>query len=438
MPHPLVSLVALSAAVTLPAQTSVDFLVHHDFLPPSGTVYANAGSTGTANDGTPLGNVSLVAGPIGTAVNLGGALGDEINCGPTPLLGAQARTVSVWVRTTVATGLVTPLAFGTNPGNGTKWDLDIDAANGGVFELGISGGRTIGQGPAVNDGQWHMLTTVLPTGATNLSQVRLFVDGVLAYTNSGNQTVNTTSGPVIVGRSANPLTLIQFFPGDVDDAVLWSAPLNDAQVKGLHDVAVNGGLVYSAGDYERLLEVYRQNQPEVTIGGRTWRRAMGLTGPAGLTALGSGGYQLVFDTATGAGLATPAATFVTSGTGCASPVGVPTLSGPQLPVIGATLVVAMSNVSLTGLPFMVLGFTAIAPFPISLLGLATDPSCLVTVSLDAFVGPLAVGGASASLPVPIPANATLAGTLIYFQGAQLELTTGNWNLSDQGLATLGF
>ncbi len=438
MPHPLVSLVALSTALALPAQTSVDYRVHHDFLPPSGTVYTNAGSTGTANDGTPTGNVTLAVGPLATAVTLGGVLGDQINCGPTPLLGAQARTVSVWARTTATTGIVTPFAFGTNPGNGTKWDMDIDCANGGVFELGISGGRTVGQGPAVNDGQWHMLTTVLPAGATTLGQVRLVVEGVLAYTNSGTQTINTTNGPVIIGRSANPLTLIQFFPGDVDDAVLWSVPLTDAQVEGLHDVAMNAGLVYSAGEYERLLEVYRQNQPEVTIAGRTWRRATGLTGSTGLTVLAGGGYQLVFDTATGAGVITPAATFATSGTGCASPLGVPALSCPQLPVIGATLVVTMSNVSATSLPFMVLGATSIAPFPISFLGLATDPACLISVSLDLLAGPLAVVGTSATLSLPLPGNPALVGVPIYVQGAQLELTTGFWNLSDQGIATLGF
>ena len=433
----LVSVLVLSIAIAMPAQTSVDYLVHHDFLP-VGPVYVNAGSTGAVNDGTILGNVTIVAGLIGGAVNLGGVSGDEVDCGPTPLLGAQERTISVWARTTATSGIVTPLALGTNPGIGTKWDMDIDAANGGVFELGISGGRTTGQGPAVNDGQWHMLTTVLPIGATNLNQVRLFVDGALAYTNSGNQTVNTASGSVVVGRSANPLTLIQFFPGDVDEAVIWSVPLIDAQVQSLYDVAVDSNLSYSAGEFEQLLEVYRQNQSEVTIGSLLWRRVTGLTGPAGLTALASGGYELVFDTVTGAGVATPAATFVTTGAGCSSPVGLSALSAPQLPVLGATLEVAMSNVSPTGLPFMVVGLTSISPFPISTLGLATDPMCLLTVNADVLVGSLGVIGSTASLLLPIPANSTLAGAQIYVQGAQLELTTNEWNLSDQGTATLGF
>ena len=437
MNAPVVCLFALSTAIALPAQTSLDYLVHHDFLPPVGGVYVNAGSTGTVNDGTPLGAVTLVAGPIALGVNLGGTLGDEIDSGPSPLLGAQERTVSVWAKTSATTGIVTPLTLGTN-GLGSKWDMDIDAANGGVFELGVGGGRTTGQGPSLNDGQWHMLTTVLPTGATNLSGVRLFVDGAFVYTNSGNRTINTGIGNVIVGRSANLGTKIQFFPGDVDDVVIWSESFTDAQVKGLYDVAMDAGLNYPAGEFELLLEVYRQNQPEVTIAGRTWLRTTGLTGPAGLTALTNGGYELVFDAVTGAGVATPAATFVTTGVGCPSPVGLPALSVPQLPVLGSTLEVAMSNVSPTGLPFMVVGFAPISPFPISAIGLTTDPTCLLTVNLDLLAGPLAVVGSSASVLLPIPANSALAGMQIYFQGTQLELTTSEWNLTDQGAATVGF
>ncbi|MCA8964494.1 MAG: metallophosphoesterase [Planctomycetes bacterium] len=415
-----------------------EHLVDLDFDQLTGNVFANGGSTGAVNNGVASGNVTQSPGVIGQAATLGGVQGDEVQAGTIPLLGAHERTVSVWARTTASSGLVTPLAFGTNPGTGTKWDMDIDCANGGVLELGISGGRTTGSGPALNDGQWHMLTTVLPVGATNLNQVRLFVDGTFAYTGSGNQTVNTSSGPVILGRSANPLTQIQFFPGDVDDAVIWSEAFTDAQVKSLHDVAVAPGLQYAAGDFEQLLAVYRQTESEAAIGGRVRRRVTGMGGPAGLTALANGGYQLVFDTTTGAGVATPAAAFATSGVGCTSPLGLPALSAPQLPVLGATLQVAMSNVSPTGLPLMVIGYTPVPSFPIAALGLTTDPTCLLTVSIDAVAGPLGVVGSVATLSLPIPSSAALAGAQLYFQGTQFELSAGTWNLSDRGLATLGF
>ncbi|MFM1871599.1 MAG: hypothetical protein RL398_1021 [Planctomycetota bacterium] len=324
------SLVVLSTAAALSAQTSAAYLVHHEFLPPTNSVYTNSGSTGTVNDGTFTGNVTLSAGAIGLGVTLGGMANDTVICGPNPLLGAQERTVSVWARTTATAGIVTPLAFGTNPGNGTKWDMDIDCVNGGVFEVGVSAGRTVGAGPALNDGQWHMMTAVLPAGSTNLGQVRLYVDGAFVYTGSGTQIINTGPGPVVVGRSANSGNQIQLFPGDVDDPVLWSTALNDAQVKGLYDVAMNPALAYSPKEFEMLLEIYRLTVPQATVGSLVWQRATGLTGPAGLTALPNGGFELVFDTTTGDGLkVVHPATVQAIGTGCPG-------TGNQTPVIGAT------------------------------------------------------------------------------------------------------
>ena len=437
MHAPLFCLATCAATVALQAQTSADYLVHHEFLPPTAGVYVNSGATGAANDGTPFGAVTLAVSPLGVGVTLGGASGDEILCGPSPLLGAQERTVSVWARTSAASGIVTPLTLGTN-GFGSKWDMDIDATNGGVFEVGVGAGRTIGQGPALNDGQWHMMTAVLPAGANNLGQVRLYVDGAFVYSNSGTRTINTGTGDVIIGRAANFPTTIQFFPGDVDDPAVWSVPMSDDEVRGLYDVAVEGTLMYSPGEYERLLEVYRQSVTETTIGTTTWRRATGLTGPAGLTVLANGRYELVLDAATGAGLVAPAAAFTTAGSGCAGPVGVPVLSAPQLPVLGGSLEVTISNVPAVSLPFMVVGATPAAGLPLSVLGLTNDPACLLYVNLDQLFGPLPIGNASASLVLPIPANSALAGSQLFFQGGVGDLISGTWSVSDQGTATIGW
>ena len=432
----LTCLVACAATVALQAQTSAAYLVHHELLPPSSGSYANSGSTGAANDGTPFGAVTLAVSPLGVGVTLGGASGDEILCGPSPLLGAQPRTVSVWARTSATSGIVTPLTLGTN-GFGSKWDMDIDATNGGVFEVGVGAGRTVGQGPQLNDGQWHMMTAVLPAGANNLGQVRLFVDGAFVYSNSGTRTINTGAGDVVIGRAANVPT-IQFFPGDVDDPAVWSAPMSDAEVRGLFEVAVEGSLLYSPREYEQLLEVYRQAAVETTIGNNTWRRATGLTGPVGLTVLASGRYELVLDAVSGAGVVAPVATFTTAAAGCAGPVGVPALSAPQLPVLGGTLQVAMSNVPAAALSFMVVGLTPAPGLPLSLLGLSNDPACLVHVTLDQLFGPLPVGNASAALFLPIPSSNALVNSRLYFQGGVGDLISGSWSVSEQGVSTIGF
>ena len=99
----------------------------------------------------------------------------------------------------------------------------------------------------------------------------------------------------------------------------------------------------------------------------------------------------------------------------------------------------MDNLSPTGIPLMIVGFTTLpVPFPISAIGLTSDPTCLATVTLDALAGPLATAGSTASLSLPMPAAPAIAGTMLFFQGAQLEITTGDWSLTDEGAATLGF
>ena len=277
-----------------------EYLVDLDFDALVSGRFENAASI--ANHGTPEGNVTVTPGVLGQAITLGGAA-DRVVAGGAPIGGSRPRTVSVWARTGSVAGLRTVLTMGSNSPGG-KWDLDVDCDNGGVLELGVGGGRTIGRGPRVNDGRWHLLTTVLPDGRTSLADVRLFVDGALAYTNAVNQAraIDTGGGDLIVGHAANA-AFFQTFAGDVDDLVIWAEALSDAQVRSLHDVALEPTLAYAATEFEQLLEVWRQDVPEADVGGRIWRRvAGGLTGPPGLTVLPGGGYELVFDAQAGAGV----------------------------------------------------------------------------------------------------------------------------------------
>ncbi len=404
---------ALFAVGAVNAQTT--HLVDLNFDQLTGGVFVNSGSTGTINDGLPTGNVALSPGVVAQGITLGGASGDEVIAGPSPLSGGQTRTVSVWARTTATTGIVTPMTFGSN-GNGSKWDMDIDCDNGGVLELGVGGGRTTGQGPALNDGLWHMMTAVMPMGATNLHATRLFADGTFLYGGTGNtgRLINTGAGNVIVGRSANFPTTIQFFPGDVDDLVIWSEPLSDEQVKSLHDVATDPSLGYAASDFEQLLEVYRQTQPGVMIGARIWARATGLTGPPGLTLLSHGGFELVFDTnGNGVRVVQPAGA-TTFGTGCSGTGGaVPAISNTGRPVIGTTSSIDLSN-GCPGCPaVLLLGPTRI-DVPIG-FGCTIYPQ-LLGLSLSATVS----GTGLASIPTTIPNDRFLIGANIYAQWAALD------------------
>lgn len=130
------------------------------------------------------------------------------------------------------------------------------------------------------------------------------------------------------------------------------------------------------------------------------------------------------------------AAFSVSGSACPSSVGVATLSAPGLPVLGSTLQVEMSNVSPFGLPLMVAGLTTVAPFPIAVIGLTTDPTCLLTVDMIALLGPLPTVGNVATMSLGIPNNAGLVGASMFVQGAQLEAT--GWSLTEMGQAVFGY
>lgn len=129
------------------------------------------------------------------------------------------------------------------------------------------------------------------------------------------------------------------------------------------------------------------------------------------------------------------ASFGLNGTGCPSSAGVATLSPSGLPVVGGTLQVDISPVSPVGIPIMVLGGGATPPFMISTVGLTGDPTCLLTTSLDAAIGPLPVVNGVATFSLPVPANAQLIGYQLFLQGAQYE--AGGVSLTEQGIATVG-
>ncbi|MFM1871598.1 MAG: hypothetical protein RL398_1020 [Planctomycetota bacterium] len=394
--------------------TLTEYRVGLDFDQLTAGKYANAGSTGATNNGTPTGNATVGVGRFGQAVVLGGAAGDEVLAGASPLSGAQPRTVSLWARTSATAGLVTALTFGTN-GNGSKWDMDIDCQNGGVLELGVGGGRTTGQGPALNDGQWHMMTAVLPTGGTDLNQVRLFVDGTFVYTGSGSRALATGGGDVVIGRSANAPTPIQMFPGSVDDVVIWAEPLTDAQVRCLHDVAVHPALQYAAADFEQLLEVYRQNDPEVTIGARVWRRATGLVGAGGLTALANGGFELVMDPATGTGMrVVHPASAVSIGTGCPGTGSLtPAIAATGAPVLGTSFSIDLADARANSFAAILLAFVR-NDFPLG-GGCTLYP---MIPGVTAMLQTSGVGTASASLA--IPAAPSMIGLTVFAQWTVLD------------------
>jgi len=272
---------------------------------PGSTTVLNYGLTGSVNDGTLSvswsGDPAFSAGVIGGTLKLDASVTpDVVDAGATPVTGATPRTTAVWVRTDAQSGLMSLLTFGVN-NNGAKWDLDIDADNGGVLELGVGGGRTNGVGtPALNDGLWHHVAAVLPEGGSVLNDVLLYVDGELIPTNGTSRAIDTASGGALfLGRYANGVG--QGFTGWLDDVAIWSRPLSGDDLAVLYGLGTDVG--YDAADVDRLLIAFAGGE-DVTVDDTLWYYwHAGMPGEAGdVFDHGNGAFAVSFGN--GAGMAT--------------------------------------------------------------------------------------------------------------------------------------
>jgi hypothetical protein len=299
----ILAVCALGAFVSTPAMA--DLLVHFNMDEASGSTIANSGSTGATNNATLDTANTFAPGILGTALTFDGTAASAFAAGATPVTGGSPRTVSAWIQTSAQTGLQSVLSFGPNTST-TKFDIDIDHANGGHVELGVGGGRTNFTGqPSVTDGAWHMVTVVLPNVASpTLQNVQFYRDGVFAY--DGTSATSTTAintgagGSLVVGRFANNEG--QLFNGRIDEIAIWNDALTADELAAYH-----GGVLSSAqldaSEFNLLRTLHSSASGATVVGGIRWDYAAGLSGPAGI--MGSGpSYTMVLNAAAGTGVTT--------------------------------------------------------------------------------------------------------------------------------------
>ena len=146
---------------------------------------------------------------------------------PNPSLpvGAAARTVTVWARTT---------ATYTSGAAGTVWDYGSNATRqrfGVQVQPGVATvvleGETLTGTRAVNDGRWHFLA-VTYDGTT----LRLYVDAM----DQGSRAVTLSTGAqeLNIGRALSVRTPPEFFNGDLDELRVYSQALTAQQIQGLY------------------------------------------------------------------------------------------------------------------------------------------------------------------------------------------------------------
>jgi Cytochrome c peroxidase len=147
---------------------------------------------------------------------------------------AQAFTISVWVRTTTTDGYRTILS--KNGFADDDWNVQyrLWTTNDPVSNVqGISGNNWSGQlatAPAINDGQWHLLTLVnFLDGAT--WRARLYYDGGATYTQWSTGNGGQVSRLLAIGDTSNGYNN---WAGQLDDLRIYRRALSPAEITALH------------------------------------------------------------------------------------------------------------------------------------------------------------------------------------------------------------
>jgi autotransporter-associated beta strand protein len=239
-----------TGATNISAGTTVrlgsPLLASYNFAPSTvnGTTVTNLGTGGAALNGVlsaGTGSITTTGGPLaGTgALNLtgDGSTSLNISSGVTSLAQNASWTVSAWVKTTEAGfSILNKGTPGTNWGSGnTTFYLGVQGQNGTAsggapVAVRYAGGWTTGQNsPAVDDGNWHLLTYT-DSGTTET----IYVDGVAETTTQGlgNADVGTMIRLGVAGvAEADGNTLSN---GSIGAVNIYGGSLSAAQVASLY------------------------------------------------------------------------------------------------------------------------------------------------------------------------------------------------------------
>lgn len=195
---------------------------------------------GTLTNFANNGNDAYVASPDRLALGFDGS-NDHVTT-TCPGVTTTRRAVSVWFRTSVNlsnfqyAGIVrwgTATSFPADTGKDFGVQFGTDA-NFGTNGFGIS---QYGNAVAVsgfNDGKWHH-GYIDSVG----SLYSIYVDGI--FRTSKTMTTNATAGTVVIGRTS--YGGVEYFPGQLDDIILFSTNLTPNEIQFIYEQGRGGGLL---------------------------------------------------------------------------------------------------------------------------------------------------------------------------------------------------
>ena len=199
--------------------------------------------SGCRNDGVVHGDPTRENGKVDGCYVFDGAEDYVEIVGYAGIGGSSARTVAAWIKADEDLAddekeLHMIMSWGVME-TGKKWMFMLDN-NTGMLAIANYGARVKG-GTDLEDGLWHHVAAVLPEGADNMNQVKLYVDGMEIVTNaaSADLEVDTSvSENVLIGaRDIDSEFGIQtpdgFFKGAIDEVRIYNAALSDEEIAEL-------------------------------------------------------------------------------------------------------------------------------------------------------------------------------------------------------------
>ena len=147
--------------------------------------------------------------------------------------GTSARTVEAWIRTTAYKDAI--VSWGIKS-SGQKWIMRVDSN--GYLRTEVADGHITGD-VFIADGAWHHVAVSLDDdGSPNISEAKLYVDGVLNNTQSvSTQSIDTAdTGTVQIGQDQHN----RYFAGDIDDVRIWDDVRSQAEIEANMSSRLNG------------------------------------------------------------------------------------------------------------------------------------------------------------------------------------------------------
>jgi endoglucanase len=166
-------------------------------------------------------------GVTGGALSFDGTDDYVVISGYKGVTGTASRTCCAWIKPEAVSGEI--VGWGPDT-EGAKWIVRVN--DNGTLRAEVNGGAIYGT-TVLTDGSWHHIAVVLENdGSPDISEAKLYVDGVLETTGTTSpHLVNTGSSEDV--RIGVHYSLLRYFKGLIDDVMIYNRSLSATEITGL-------------------------------------------------------------------------------------------------------------------------------------------------------------------------------------------------------------